>query len=85
MNVQPDDDVTLFDGRGGIVIGIDGGMVTFLPPGGDPVCVPTAWLATINQQETRPRSGAFLPPDVRPLVLWSPDEVRARYPKAGQR
>ena len=79
MRLEPDDDVTTFDGRGGIVVGIDGERITLLDDG-VVVDVRRGDIATINQQETRPRAGAILPPGCAPLQAWSPDEIRQRFP-----
>lgn len=61
---QLDDDVTIVDGRGGIVVGVDGSWITVLPDGGgDRIRVLQRDVVTINQQETRPRAGYFPPPE----------------------
>lgn len=83
MRVGPDDDITTNDGRSGIVIGVHENHLSILDHEGAVFHVPPEQIATINQQETRPRAGAFpTPMGCRPLVVWSREEIARRYPKA---
>jgi preprotein translocase subunit YajC len=64
LPIQPDDEITTHDGRWGIVVGIDGERISALDDG-VAFDVRRQDIATINQQDNRPRAGAFPPPTSR--------------------